>query len=75
MPSQKQIAANRLNARKSTGPRSAAGKAVSSMNALQSDIDAQSLVIPGEDPNALVALTAEYFDRFQPATPAPSSIP
>ena len=28
-----QIAANRLNARKSTGPRTAAGKAVSSRNA------------------------------------------
>ncbi|HWY30168.1 MAG TPA: hypothetical protein VNX46_05415 [Candidatus Acidoferrum sp.] len=33
MASAAQIAANRLNARKSTGPRTAAGKAVSSRNA------------------------------------------
>jgi hypothetical protein len=33
MASAAQIAANRLNARKSTGPRTAAGKAISSRNA------------------------------------------
>src|ERR1017187_673433 len=64
-----QIEANRLNARKSTGPRSAYGKAASSQNALKSAIDAQSLVIRGESPEDLDALTAGYLDRFQPATP------
>ena len=64
-----QIEANRLNAQKSTGPRSAHGKAASSRNALKSGIDAQSLVIRGEKPGDLDALTAEYLDRFLPATP------
>jgi hypothetical protein len=69
MATLKQIEANRLNAKKSTGPRSAEGKAASSMNALKSGIDAQSQIIRGEDPASLEALAAEYTCRFQPATP------
>ena len=69
MATLQQIEANRLNAQKSTGPRSAEGKAAVRFNALKSGIDAQSQVIPGEDPAALVLLAAEYYDRFQPATP------
>ncbi len=65
----KQIQANRLNASKSTGPRSAEGKAASCMNALKSGIDAQSQIIPGENAAGLEALTAEYMERFEPATP------
>jgi hypothetical protein len=65
----KQIAANRLNALLSTGPRSVEGKAISSMNALRSGIDAKSDLIRGEDSVALETLTAEYRDRFLPATP------
>ena len=64
-----QIEANRLNSQKSTGPRSAEGKAASSMNALKSGIDAKSEVIRGEDTAALQALAEEYLARFQPATP------
>ena len=69
MSTLKQIEANRLNAQRSTGPRSAEGKAVSSMNALKTGIDAQSEVIRGEDPAALETLTTEYTQRFQPETP------
>ena len=64
-----QIEANRLNAQKSTGPRSVEGKAVSCLNALKTGIDAKSQVIPGEDPAHLETLTAEYRERWQPATP------
>ena len=45
------------------------GKAASSQNALKTGIDAQSIVIHGEDPNDLEALTAEYPQRFHPRTP------
>jgi hypothetical protein len=65
----RQFEANRLNAQKSTGPRSAEGKAAIRFNALKTGIHAQSQVIPGEDPAALTLLTAEYYDRYQPATP------
>ena len=69
MSSLRQIESNRLNAQKSTGPCSPEGKAAVRFNALKSGIDAQSQVIPGEDPAALELLTAEYHDRYQPATP------
>ena len=48
MSSLKQIEANRLNAQKSTGPRSVEARAVSSQNALKTGIDALSLIIRGE---------------------------
>jgi hypothetical protein len=69
MSSLKQIEANRLNSQKSTGPRSPEGKTAVRFNALKTGIDAQSQVIPGEDPAALALLAAEYHDRYQPATP------
>ena len=69
MATPKQIEANRLNSRKSTGPRSVEGKAASSMNALKTGIDAASHVIRGEDPRSLEALTAEYHNEYQPSTP------
>src|SRR5712692_1565455 len=50
MPTEAQINANRLNAQKSTGPKTPEGKAASSLNALKSGIDAWSHIIPGEDP-------------------------
>jgi hypothetical protein len=69
MTSQKQLEANRLNAAKSTGPRSLQGKARSSMNALKSGIDAESQIIRGENVAALDALAADYYHRFHPTTP------
>jgi len=69
MASQKQTEANRLNAQKSTGPRSVEGKAASSMNALKSGIDAKSQIIRGERAVNLETLKAEYHDRFRPTTP------
>jgi len=69
MASEKQIEANRLNAQRSTGPRSAEGKARSRFNALQSGIDAESILLPGEDPAALEVLRAEYYEHHQPITP------
>jgi len=70
MASDKQIEANRLNAQKSTGPRSPEGKDRSRFNSLQSGIDAESLVLPGEDPAAAETLRAEYYELYQPETAA-----
>ena len=69
MLSQAQIDANRRNAKKSTGPVSAEGKAACALNALKSGIYASSHVIPGEDPAELEALTDAYFHQYQPADP------
>ena len=65
----KQIDAYRRNSKKSTGPRTLAGKAVSEMNARITGIDAASLVIPGEDAAALQSLAADYFHHHRPDTP------
>ena len=74
MSSLKQQEANRLNAQKSTGPRTAAGKAAVRFNALQSGIDAQSEVIPGEDQTRLEALVSLYQERWNPQTPESQSL-
>jgi hypothetical protein len=74
MPTQAQINANRLNAQKSTGPKSPQGKAISSLNALKSGIDAWSHIIPGEDPAELEALTAALLLHFRPADPVQLSL-
>src|ERR1051326_6390824 len=74
MPTEAQINANRLNAQKSTGPKSPEGKAASSLNALKSGIDAWSHIIPGEDPAELEALTAAFHLHYRPADPTELSL-
>ena len=51
MASKRQIAANRRNARKSTGPKTPEGKRVSRMNALKHGVSARSLLLDWEDPD------------------------
>jgi hypothetical protein len=69
MASPAQIAANRRNSLKSTGPTSAAGKAVCRFNALKSGIHAESSTIPGESSAELAELADSYHHRFQPSDP------
>jgi hypothetical protein len=61
-----QIAANRHNARKSTGPRTAAGKAVSSRNALRHGLAARAAIVLGEDPADLQRFRAELRAALAP---------
>ena len=61
-----QIAANRLNAQKSTGPTSLAGKSVSRFNGLKSGLYAKSLVLPGEDAAELEALAESSRRTYEP---------
>jgi hypothetical protein len=69
MASVAQLNANRLNAQRSTGPRSEEGKAVSRFNALTYGIEARSRVIPGEDPAELEALAGDYQRQLNPQGP------
>lgn len=69
MATVRQIEANRLNARQSTGPRTAEGKTRSAWNALKFGIDAKAEVTPAESAQLLADLAASYMDRFEPATP------
>jgi hypothetical protein len=68
MSTLKQIEANRRNATRSTGPRTAEGKSAVRLNALKHGLFATDPVIPGEDPAHLDALHTGLYDRFQPAT-------
>jgi hypothetical protein len=67
--SDKQLAANKANAQKSTGPVTPAGKRASSLNSLRHGVLARSVVLGGESTEqfaaALNAITAE----FDPQTP------
>jgi hypothetical protein len=50
MASQKQLEANRANAKQSTGPKTAQGKSRSSLNALKHGLSARDIVVWDEDP-------------------------
>jgi hypothetical protein len=64
-----QIAANKLNAQKSTGPTTPEGKAKSSMNRLTHGFASAQSIIPGESHEAFIALLDELLIEHQPATP------
>ena len=68
MATPNQIAANKANAQKSTGPKTPEGKAKSCTNRLSWGFASNTLVIPGEDPAELRALLADFIGEHQPAT-------
>src|SRR5882757_9861254 len=65
-----QINANRANAQKSTGPRSPEGKSAARFNALKHGLDAESVIIPGEDPAQYEQLASDYEAEWNPQTPS-----
>ncbi len=67
MPTAKQAAASRANAQKSTGPRTAQGKAASRYNALKHGIYAQHQIMFDESAEDLAELAAEYHEQYSPA--------
>jgi len=67
MATAKQIAANRLNSQKNTGPRTTAGKAVSRFNALKHGIFAVHQILFDETAEDLAELSAEYHEHHSPA--------
>ena len=66
MTSQKQIEANRRNAAKSTGPKTAKGTQIARMSALKHGFQAEHVVIPGEDPEEFEALFRGLEEHYQP---------
>jgi len=67
MASDAQIRANRLNAQKSTGPRTAAGKAVVAQNAVRHGLLAEQGVIRGEDPGEFEFYREQMLEELAPA--------
>jgi hypothetical protein len=69
MASKKQIEANRANARKSTGPKTNAGKLISRFNALKRGLSSQKKVtIPGESLDAYIELIRDLMFEYDPQT-------
>jgi hypothetical protein len=69
MATERQIQANRLNAKKSTGPKTAAGLMRSSQNRLRHGLSAGALVVGDEDPTELADLQRSYAETFKPQGP------
>ena len=61
-----QIAANRRNALRSTGPRTAGGKVASSRNALRHGLTARATVVLDEDAEEFQRLRAEFWTDLAP---------
>jgi hypothetical protein len=66
MASERQIQANRVNASKSTGPRTPAGKARSSLNAMKTGAFSKLLLLPDEDKGEFDQLSRDLFDEWRP---------
>lgn len=66
MTSAKQIAANRQNAQKSTGPRTSEGKALINMNALRHGLTGQVNLMPDEDREAHDKFCAALVESLAP---------
>ncbi|MCL5279098.1 MAG: hypothetical protein M1376_04230, partial [Planctomycetes bacterium] len=69
MATEAQIEANRLNAQKSTGPRTPEGKAVVARNALTHGLLARAGVLPGEDEHEFQAHRQGLLQQLRPGTP------
>jgi hypothetical protein len=69
MVSEKQLEANRRNAQKSTGARTAEGQANSSRNNLRHGLTGHISLLPTEDREAHDAFCNELIDSFNPETP------
>ncbi|MCC7498454.1 MAG: hypothetical protein IT160_12805 [Bryobacterales bacterium] len=61
-----QITANRINATRSTGPRSLEGKKKASANATRHGLAGAFHLLPGEDPAQWAALLHAYREEFRP---------
>ena len=63
----KRITANRLNAKRSTGPRTDAGRARSRLNSWKHGMTAQDMTVGDEDPREFEAFRAGLFEKHHPA--------
>jgi hypothetical protein len=59
-------AVNKANAQKSTGPRTEAGKQLSSLNALRHGLTGQTIVLPTEDHSAYERHSQSFLNEYRP---------
>jgi hypothetical protein len=64
--SPQRLAANRANAQLSTGPRTDAGKAKSSLNAVKTGLTGRTVLLPSEDAEAYETHLLSYLEEYAP---------
>ena len=69
MATDKQTAANRLNAQKSTGPRTPEGRAAVRLNGVKHGLTAETIVLKGESQADFTDLLNSYEAEHAPTTP------
>jgi hypothetical protein len=74
MSSERQIAANRVNAVASTGPRTAEGKALSSRNAMTHGLRAYGGLLASESPEEFNEMRARVLDELVPESAIESEL-
>ena len=67
MISEKQLQANRQNAQKSTGPKTAEGKAIASRNSIRHGLLSKEMVIKGEDAGEFEDLRDRLMTHYAPS--------
>lgn len=67
--SQSRLAANRANAQLSTGPKTADGKAKTSLNAVKTGLTGHTVLLPGDDAAAYEQHLRDYEHELQPVGP------
>ncbi len=72
--SEKRLAANRANAKKSTGPRTPEGKRRSSQNSLEHGVLANAILIEGESKEGFLHLCQAYAREYNPQTPTEQAL-
>ncbi|MGC2656384.1 MAG: hypothetical protein WA324_00295 [Bryobacteraceae bacterium] len=66
--SEAQLTANQANAQLSTGPKSAEGKAKSSLNAVRTGLTGKTILLPSDDAEAYTDHIASHVARWNPVT-------
>jgi hypothetical protein len=66
MTTEAQVTANRLNAQRSTGPRTTEGKAAVALNAVKHGLRAQMVVLPGEAEDEYARFCEEMMEDLRP---------
>jgi hypothetical protein len=74
MATEKQTAANRLNAQKSTGPRTPDGRAAVRLNGVTHGLTAETLVLKGESESDFKALFESLGAEHEPTTPTEETL-
>jgi len=74
MPSERQLAANKKNAQKSTGPKTPEGRAAVRLNGVKHGLTAATLVLPGEKESDFTSLLADFESEHRPSTPTEEAL-